>query len=149
MSLKDILDKKIKEVEVDFYDTIVEVHDMMTKRIFTDNLDANGNKSKPYSTDPVWLSQKSVPRASGVKNPKTYYYEGGYSQMKREIGRPPLELFGNLKKDFATGLREIGENQYAIIVTEESANKLEGNFPSFAKVSDKERKFIKESLGNK
>lgn len=149
MSLKDILDKRIKEVEVDFYDTIVEVHDMMTKRIFTDNLDANGNKPKPYSTKPLWISQSSIPRAAGVKKAKTYYFEVGYSQMKREIGRPPLKLKEDLAKDFATGLREIGENQYAIIVTEESANKLEGNFPSFAKVSDKERKFIKESLGNK
>jgi hypothetical protein len=69
--------------------------------------------------------------------------------LKRESGKPPIELFGSLKSNFANGVREVNPFEYEIVVEKENADKIKGNFVNFFKVSKTEKeKLLKKINGD-
>ena len=157
MSVDSIFDAYKMKLEKNFAEAVFDMHDAMVKRIFVDNKDINGNKPKPYSTEPMYAS---VARYKGVKlggqkteSGKSKYFEGGYSQLKSESGRPPIELTGRLRDSFENGLREVNPYEYEIVIPIEDGDKIRGHFVNFFKVSEKEKQnllktIIGDSKGN-
>ena len=150
MSVDNIFDAYQMKLEKNFAEAVFDMHDAMVKRIFTDNKDINGNKPKPYSTEPMYAS---VARYKGVRlggqkteSGKSKYFEGGYSQLKSESGRPPIELTGRLRDSFENGLREVNPYEYEIVVTKEDGDKIRGNFANFFKVSEKEKENLLKTI---
>ena len=150
MSLDNVFDAYQIKLEKNFYEAVLNLHDSMVHRIFTDNKDINGNKPKPYSTEPIYAS---VARYKGVRlggqkteSGKSKYFEGGYSQLKSESGRPPIELTGRLRDSFENGLREINPYEYEIVVAKEDGDKIRGNFVNFFKVSEKEKQNLLKTI---
>ena len=141
-TFENILDAYKMKLEKNFAEAVFDLHADMAIRIFIDNKDINGNKPKAYDTKPIYASVNAYKgvRLGGkkTKSGKSKYFEGGYSQLKNESGQPPINLFGNLKSDFANGLREVNPFEYDIVVSIESGNKIKGNFANFFKVSQKE-----------
>lgn len=130
-------------------EAMIELHDDMAVRIFKDLEDAKGGKPTPYDTKPLWVSRAALPREAGrsSKSGKTRYFAGGYSQLKSEIGRPPLELSGSLASGFRTGLRKISDLEYHVVLEEKDKVKVEGNFERFFKHSEDEIENLKKNLG--
>jgi hypothetical protein len=153
MSLDNVFDAYQMKLEKNFYEAVLNLHDSMVHRIFTDNKDINGNKPNPYSTEPMYAS---VARYKGVRlggqkteSGKSKYFEGGYSQLKSESGRPPIELTGRLRDSFENGLREVNSYEYEIVVTKEDGDKIRGHFVNFFKVSEKEKQnLLKDIIGD-
>ena len=153
MSVDNIFDAYQMKLEKNFAEAVFDMHDAMVKRIFTDNKDINGNKPKPYSTEPMYAS---VARYKGVRlggqkteSGKSKYFEGGYSQLKSESGRPPIELTGRLRDSFENGLREVNSYEYEIVVPKEDGDKIRGHFVNFFKVSEKEKQnLLKDIIGD-
>jgi hypothetical protein len=150
MSVDNIFDAYQMKLEKNFAEAVFDMHDAMVKRIFTDNKDINGNKTKPYSTEPMYAS---VARYKGVRlggqkteSGKSKYFEGGYSQLKSESGRPPIELTGRLRDSFENGLREVNPYEYEIVVAKEDGDKIRGNFVNFFKVSEKEKQNLLKTI---
>lgn len=145
---KSALEKKV-------YDAVIDLHAEMSDRIFVELKDANGGSPKPYSTKPLWMSVKNYPQ--GVKKAgkpsktgKTLYFEGGYSQLKSEIGRPPLELSNTLATDFKNSLRtikKVNAFEYHFVMSQENIDKIEGHFKEFFKPNEDEINNLKENLG--
>jgi hypothetical protein len=143
MSFDNVFEAYKMKLEKNFEEGVFDLHDDMYKRIFKENKDINGNSPRSYDTTPMYASvdrYKDV-RLGGkkTKSGKSKYFEGGYSQLKRESGRPPIQLFGNLKSNFSNGLREINPFEYEIVVEKENADKIKGNFVNFFKVSKTEK----------
>lgn len=153
MSVDNIFDAYKMKLEKNFAEAVFDMHDAMVKRIFTDNKDINGNKTKPYSTEPMYAS---VARYKGIKlggqkteSGKSKYFEGGYSQLKSESGRPPIELTGRLRDSFENGLREVNPYEYEIVVPKEDGDKIRGHFANFFKASEKEKQnLLKDIIGD-
>ena len=150
MSVDNIFDAYQMKLEKNFAEAVFDMHDAMVKRIFTDNKDINGNKPKPYSTEPMYASvarYKGV-RLGGQKTElgKSKYFEGGYSQLKSESGRPPIELTGRLRDSFENGLREVNPYEYEIVVAKEDGDKIRGHFANFFKVSEKEKQNLLKTI---
>jgi hypothetical protein len=147
-TMDDILAKKLAEIEEKFYFAVLDTHDEMVNRIFEEHKDANGADPKTYSSEPLWISRTALPREAGqkTKGGKTRYFEGGYKQMKSEVGRPPLELRGLLKLDFTNGIRQVNPLEFQVDVNKESLNKIKGNFRTFFKFSNEERKNLLKRL---
>jgi hypothetical protein len=156
MSLDNVFDAYQMKLEKNFAEAVFDMHDAMVKRIFTDNKDINGNKPKPYSTEPMYAS---VARYKGVRlggqkteSGKSKYFEGGYSQLKSESGRPPIELTGRLRDSFENGTRaikKISNYEYEIVVPKEDGDKIRGHFVNFFKVSEKEKQnLLKDIIGD-
>jgi hypothetical protein len=153
MSFENVFEAYKMKLEKNFAEAVFDLHIDMSRRIFKEQKDINGNSPKAYNTDPIYAS---VDRYKGVrlggkktKSGKSKYFEGGYSQLKRESGKPPIELFGNLKSDFANGVREINPFEYEIVVEKENADKIKGNFVNFFKVSKTEKeKLLKKINGD-
>jgi len=153
MSVENVFEAYKMKLEKNFAEAVFDLHIDMSRRIFKEQKDINGNSPKPYDTDPIYAS---VDRYKGVrlggkktKSGKSKYFEGGYSQLKRESGKPPIELFGNLKSNFANGVREINPFEYEIVVEKENADKIKGNFANFFKVSKTEKeKLLKRINGD-
>lgn len=153
MSVDNIFDAYQMKLEKNFAEAVFDMHDAMVKRIFTDNKDINGNKPKPYSTEPMYAS---VARYKGVRlggqkteSGKSKYFEGGYSQLKSESGRPPIELFGRLRDSFENGTRaikKISNYEYEIVVPKEDGDKIRGHFVNFFKVSEKEKQNLLKTI---
>jgi len=72
-------------------------------RIFDDSLNTAGVKlpNPPYSTRPLTVEVSQLPRKAGVisKDGKKAFFIGGYAELKKAVGRKPLELTGNLRRD--------------------------------------------------
>lgn len=153
MSVDNIFEAYKMRLEKNFAEAVFDMHDAMVKRIFTDNKDINGNKTKPYSTEPMYAS---VARYKGVRlggqkteSGKSKYFEGGYSQLKSESGRPPIELTGRLRDSFENGLREVNPYEYEIVVPKEDGDKIRGHFANFFKASEKEKQnLLKDIIGD-
>ena len=154
MSVDNIFNAYELKLQKNFYEAVLELHDEMVVRIFTDNKDINGNKPKPYDTDPMYASvarYKGLVRLGGriTKSGKSKYFEGGYSQLKSESGRPPIELTGRLVTTFENGLREINPFEYEIVVPKEDGDKIRGHFVNFFKVSKTEKEnLLKRIVGD-
>lgn len=148
-TIEDILQKQLEQLEEKFYFAVLDTHDEMVNRIFEQQKDANGAEPKPYSTEPLWISRSALPREAGqkTKGGKTRYFEGGYKQMKSEVGRPPLELKGLLKLDFTNGIRQVSPLEFEVDVNKESLNKIRGNFRKFFELSEKEKNNLIKRLG--
>jgi len=59
------------------------------KRVFVKGLDADGAPIKPeYSTNPIYIGPNQTPEKSTAK-----FYEGGYKEFKRALGRGKMVLF--------------------------------------------------------
>ena len=57
---------------------------------------------------------------------KSAYFSEGYGQMKSEVGRPPAELFGTLRSDFASSPIVLNGSKVVISVSrDKSAEKVE------------------------
>ena len=154
MSVDNVFNADELKLQKNFYEAVLELHDEMVVRIFTDNKDINGNKPKPYDTDPMYASvarYKGLVRLGGriTKSGKSKYFEGGYSQLKSESGRPPIELTGRLVTTFENGLREINPFEYEIVVPKEDGDKIRGHFVNFFKVSKTEKEnLLKRIVGD-
>ena len=154
MSVDNVFNAYELKLQKNFYEAVLELHDEMVVRIFTDNKDINGNKPKPYDTDPMYASvarYKGLVRLGGriTKSGKSKYFEGGYSQLKSESGRPPIELTGRLVTTFENGLREINPFEYEIVVPKEDGDKIRGHFVNFFKVSKTEKEnLLKRIVGD-
>jgi len=153
MSVDNVFNAYELKLQKNFYEAVLELHDEMVVRIFTDNKDINGNKPKPYDTDPMYASINSYRgvRLGGKKTRggKSKYFEGGYSQLKSESGRPPIELTGRLVTAFENGLREINPFEYEIVVPKEDGDKIRGHFVNFFKVSKTEKEnLLKRIVGD-
>lgn len=146
----DILEAQKIKIAANFADACFELHDAMFDRIFKKNIDINGNKPKPYDTDPISVSKKNYKnvRLGGKKSKtgKTHYFEGGYAQLKSESGRPPVELFGRLSESFRTGLREVNPLEYEISVPIEDSYKIKSHFVNFFKVSKTEKEELLKTI---
>jgi len=143
MSFDNVFEAHKIKLEKNFAEAVYDLHIDMSRRIFKEQKDINGNSPRPYDTNPMYAS---VDRYKGVrlggkktKSGKSKYFEGGYSQLKRESGKPPIELFGKLKSEWANGVREINPFEYDIVVSQEDGNKIKGNFVNFFKVSKSEK----------
>jgi hypothetical protein len=140
MSFDNVFNAYEMKLQKNFYEAVLELHEEMVVRIFTDNKDINGNKPKPYDTDPMYASvarYKGLVRLGGkiTKSGKSKYFEGGYSQLKSESGRPPIEF------------------EYEIKVPKEDGDKIRGHFVNFFKVSQTEKenllkRIVSDSEGN-
>jgi hypothetical protein len=157
MSLDNVFEAYQMRLEKNFAEAVFDLHDAMVKRIFVDNKDINGNEPKPYSTEPMYASvarYKGLVRLGGekTKSGKSKYFEGGYSQLKSESGRPPIELTGSLKNSFENGTRaikKINNYEYDIVVPKEDGDKIRGHFVNFFKVSEKEKQnLLKDIIGD-
>jgi hypothetical protein len=156
MSVDNIFEAYRMKLEENFYEAVLNLHDSMVERIFKENKDINGNKPKAYSTEPMYAS---VARYKGVRlggqkteSGKSKYFEGGYSQLKSESGRPPIELFGRLRDSFENGTRaikKISNYEYEIVVPKEDGDKIRGHFANFFKASEKEKQnLLKDIIGD-
>ena len=157
MSVDNIFNAYELKLQKNFYEAVLELHDEMVVRIFTDNKDINGNKPKPYDTDPMYASvarYKGLVRLGGriTKSGKSKYFEGGYSQLKSESGRPPIELTGSLSTSFENGnraVKKVSDFEYEIVVPKEDGDKIRGHFVNFFKVSQKEKEnLLKRIVGD-
>jgi len=143
MNFDNVFEAHKIKLEKNFAEAVYDLHIDMSRRIFKEQKDINGNSPRPYDTNPMYAS---VDRYKGVrlggkktKSGKSKYFEGGYSELKRESGKPPIELFGKLKSEWANGVREINPFEYDIVVSQEDGNKIKGNFVNFFKVSKSEK----------
>lgn len=153
MSVDNIFEAYKIKLEKNFAEACFTLHDEMTVRIFKDNKDINGQSPKPYDTDPMYASKKTYAgvRLGGkeTKGGKSKYFEGGYSQLKRESGRPPIKLFGNLESSFENGLRAVNEFEYEIVIPIEDSYKVKSHFTNFFKVSKLEKEnLLKNIIGD-
>ena len=150
MSLDTILEAYQMKLEKNFYEAVLELHDSMVVRIFTDNKDINGNKPKAYDTKPMYASVEAYKNVTlggkKTKSGKSKYFEGGYSQLKRESKKPPIELFGTLRDSFENGVREVTPFEYEIVVPIQDGDKIRGNFVNFFKSSKKERENLLKKI---
>lgn len=150
MSLDKIFEAYKIKLEKNFSEAVYDLHADMAIRIFKDNKDINGNKPKSYDTKPMYASVKDYRgvRLGGekTKTGKSKYFEGGYGQLKSESGRPPIELFGNLKSNFANGVREVTPFEYEIVVEKQNMHKIKGNFSNFFKVSKSEKENLLKTI---
>lgn len=126
-----------------------------------------------YSTKPLWFydpanllpisapgKQRSKKTGKTVKNKTkdtenvgvrnkpivTKYFAEGYSELKSKIHRPPLELFGELKSDFASApVQGSGRRYYISLSKENNIEKTEGlvkKYGVFFRPTKTERKKI-------
>jgi hypothetical protein len=150
MSFENILDAYRMKLEKNFAESVFDLHDQMMKRIFKENKDINGNKTKPYSTELMYASKAAYKgvRLGGenTKGGKSKRFEGGYAQLKQESGRPPIVLFGNLERSFNNGLLKVNDLEYTIVLPKDDNDKVKGNFKEFFKVSKKEKENLLKTI---
>jgi len=91
------------------------------------------------------FSRKSIPREAGKKSKSglSRKFEGGYSEMKKAVGEPPLRLFGVLENSWNNSLRQNNPYEFTFSVPFEDAQKIKGNFKQFFKVSESEMEKFK------
>lgn len=142
------IEKEIKEIELKFAEAVFDTHVMYQERIFEEGDDIKGNKST-YSSEPAWISRQNIPREAGKKSKsgKSRYFEGGYSEMKKAVGRRPFVLFGVLQNAIATGLRQVGLLKWELSIPDDkyltTTNERNKNF---FKLSDTEKKYLIKRL---
>jgi hypothetical protein len=150
MSFENILDAYRMKLEKNFAESVFDLHDQMMKRIFKENKDINGNKTKPYSTELMYASKAAYKgvRLGGenTRGGKSKRFEGGYAQLKQESGRPPIVLFGNLERSFNNGLLKVNDLEYTIVLPKDDNDKVKGNFKEFFKVSKKEKENLLKAI---
>lgn len=149
-----IVERKREEILARFRDGVFKLHSNMEDRIFRDLKDAKGSGPAAYDTDPMYISESNWPagvRRAGVptKSGKSRYFADGYAQLKSEIGRPNLELTGELHTNFATGLREVSETEIHVVVEKKNSAKIEKHFQRFFIPSESEIKELKKDLGGR
>jgi hypothetical protein len=99
-------------------------------RIFDESKGTNGQSlpSTPYSTRPLSVPVDSLPRRAGEisESGKTAFFIGGYAQLKQQVGRKPLELTGELRRDFSSPIIEANNSTITVSVkSASSADKIE------------------------
>ena len=150
MSLDNIFEAYRMKLEKNFAEAVFDMHDQMGERIFRENKDINGNKTKAYDTKPMYASKDKYRgvRLGGenTKGGKSKKFEGGYNQLKNESGRPPIMLFGNLERSFNNGIRQVNELEYTIVLPKEDNDKVKGNFQNFFKVSKSEKENLLKAI---
>ena len=150
MSLDNIFEAYRMKLEKNFAEAVFDMHDQMGERIFRENKDINGNKTKAYDTKPMYASKDKYRgvRLGGenTKGGKSKKFEGGYNQLKNESGRPPIMLFGNLERSFNNGIRQVNELEYTIVLPKEDNDKVKGNFQYFFKVSKSEKENLLKAI---
>ena len=153
MSVDNIFEAYKMKLEKNFAEAVFDLHEAMSDRIFKENKDINGNKPKPYSTKPMYASKATYSNfklgGEETRGGKSKYFENGYSQLKRESDRPPIELFGRLRESFDEGLTQVNAYEYEIVIPIEDGDKIRGHFVNFFKVSEKENQnLLKEIIGD-
>ena len=141
LNLDELIRKELERLDDVLFYKAADLLDDMSRRIFIENKDINGNDPKPYSNKPAWFATKDLPRKAGKvsESGKTAYFKSGYAQMKKEVDRPPLQLNNNLQQDFNNGLEKSGFLEWVIKVDKASINKIKGNkWEDFFKPNQKE-----------
>ena len=140
MTVKEFTDKmssRISDLEKEYKPLLYAAESFKADaaaRIWEQSLNSNGSSLlsvSGYSTTPMYSSAKSLPRKTGNNKGKTgkpiqsEYFSGGYAQMKAAVGRPPAELFGTLRSDFASSPVILNGSKVVISVSRnESAEKV-------------------------
>ena len=136
--LNDDLAKKADDLQTIFaswYLCAADVKDAMQERIFIQSKGADGQDlpSKPYSSDPIYVdadialkSLSSFQIGKTGKKIKSAYFPSGYAQLKQFIGRPALELSGDLIRDFVNTPQVDDFNTVTILVDDVNFNKIAG-----------------------
>lgn len=120
---------------------------IMVERIFERGKDANENDIGKYNdTNPLYMSDEDSPKAGshlGKPNSEgqskkintTYYssYKEFRSAQGRESGFVNLRLFNRLQSDIANSPVKKEPLTYAIVVSRDSKNKIDGNEFRFGK----------------
>ena len=150
MSLDNIFEAYRMKLEKNFAEAVFDMHDQIGERIFRENKDINGNKTKAYDTKLMYASKNKYRgvRLGGenTKGGKSKKFVGGYNQLKNESGRPPIMLFGNLERSFNNGIRQVNELEYTIVLPKEDNDKVKGNFQNFFKVSKSEKENLLKAI---
>lgn len=89
-----------------------DTQDAMSERIFENLENIAGKKASvsDYSKKEIWVEPLTLPKNAGSAvgkrgTPiKTRYFDGGWAQVKQEVGRPNYELNAILMKDFNSAL---------------------------------------------
>ena len=129
----------------------------MRKRIFDDGLNSEGQPIGKYSTRPLLILKKDMPKVvRGTSSSATaVFFQGGYDQFKRENGYTKVNwrLFGNLMRDFATPKETLtGKSLTYSVKNSENQEKLDYLESHFAKngstisLSKKERENITKTF---
>ena len=136
--LNQDLAKKADDLQTIFaswYLCAADVKDAMQERIFVQIRGADGQElpSKPYSSEPIYVDVDTLPRSVSSfqvgktgKKIKSAYFPSGYGQLKQAIGRPALELTGDLIRDFVNTPQVDDFNTVIILVDDVNFNKIAG-----------------------
>lgn len=144
---------------------VADIKGEMSRRIFGAGNNSGSNTAgatlptRPYDTEPIYVDPRSIPRVAGSnigkrgKPIKSLYFEGGYAQLKNEIGRPALELTNALDRSFTnTPIVEAGDNA-AIVIDDSEAGKVEGlekekRYGTIFQMSEEEERIFGEILAD-
>ena len=140
---------------------MADIRGEMSRRIFGTGSNSGSNTAgdtlpePPYDTEPIYVDPRSIPRVAGSnigkrgKPIKSLYFEGGYAQLKAELGRPALELTNALDLSFTnTPIVEAGENA-SIVIDDSEAGKvagLEKKYGTIFQMTDEEERIFEEIL---
>lgn len=143
---------RLNQLEQDTYPIEKASQDIkkeMVFRIFSEGKNAKGElllSVKGYDTDPLYISTSIVGQVgtfvgkkgtvvknkskntinAGAKNKeiKSAYFPKGYKELKSKLGRPVLELTGEMQKDLANGFTQIINAGRAVLTFKKNENAL-------------------------
>lgn len=113
--------------------------DAYYNRVFIKSKKTDGGNINYVSNNPVYIntkinSPKKLPpigktgrkkfESTGQPHKSTYF--DSYKSFKKKIGKPILELQGELNSSFQNGLKKVDSGTYVISVPAKEANKIEG-----------------------
>lgn len=143
---KQVLLGRLNQLYQNFYPLQIAVSNLKADqavRIWDESKNSAGQdlKSFGYDTTPAYIAPDKLPRKAGSNVGKrdlpikTLYFPGGYAEMKRAVGRPPVELFGLLRNDFVnTNVTGQGMKVQISVSSQENAGKAEGVQKKYGKL---------------
>lgn len=152
------LTSKLEELEQNFFPLLLAAETYKADvevRIWDEHKNSEGVNlltASPYSTKPIYINPENLPRLAGtfvgkrtgtrVKPSKkalnvgakrevikSAYFSEGYGQMKSEIGRPPVELFGFMRSSFAASSITLSGSKLKVkwgAISEETIEQISG-----------------------
>jgi hypothetical protein len=136
MTIAELNNKLIETTQEQIFnnaltEAALTVQDEMSNRIFVELENVAGNKasSADYSTKEIWVEPLTLPRKSAGsaigkrgKPIKTRYFEGGWADVKAQVGRKNYELNGILFKDFNSPLINFGGDLRVVLKLKKPEN---------------------------
>lgn len=144
--------KKAIEENIPLGIAAADTHAMMVERIFTDGLNSSGSKIGTYAIAPPMYIEtkfgapiKKTPKGkygeekfkNGKPHKTTYFesYKAFRQAESKESSFVNLNLFGNLKIDFETGIRRVSNKIWeSFVKRSDSGDKIDGTESKYGKV---------------